>query len=520
VETAGSGEDATPLVSRLTEKVLLLEAENQWLKEQLGLAKHRQFGPSSEKSDPAQEAMLFNEAEAAATSEAPEPETETVSYTRRKRGGPRELDLSGLEVEEIRYELPEEERVCPACQGDMHPMGEEVRNEVEIVPAKFKVTRHVRAKYACRHCDRNEESTPILVAPMPAPAFPGSLASPSAVAYIMAQKYVEGLPLYRQEQNLARQGLELSRQTMSNWILRGADWLERIYDRMHYHLLARDILHADETPLQVLKEPGRAAQTQSRMWLYRTGRQGPPIALFEYTQTRSAEHPVAFLAGFDGYLSVDGYEVYEKVPGVTVSGCFAHARRKFHEALQLVPPAQRRKGATAAHEGLEFCDRLFQIERTLHDRTPEERFAARLECSKPVLDEFKVWLDDQALKVLSKSASGKAITYCRNQWNKLVVFLEDGRLEIDNNRAERTIKPFVIGRKNWLFANTPRGARASAVIYSVAETAKENGLDPFAYLAYVFEKLPNIDCKDPAAVDLLLPWAEPVQRDLRRAAKP
>jgi hypothetical protein len=327
------------------------------------------------------------------------------------------------------------------------------------------------------------------------------------MAYIMNQKYGEGLPLYRQEQQFAHLGVELSRQTLANWVLHGANnWLTLIYDRLHEHLLERDILHADETTLQVLREPGRAAETQSYLWLYRTGRDGPPIILYDYQTTRASKHPRRFLAGFKGYLHVDGYAGYNELPDVTLVGCWAHARRKFDEALKALPEDKRNK-AVAAQVGLEFCNQLFAIERDLKDATPQERYQARQVRSRPVLDAFRAWLKTQKTQVLPKSSFGQAINYCLSQWDKLIAFLQDGRLELDNNRSERSIKPFVIGRKNWLFANTPRGARASAITYSIIETAKENGLNPFQYLSYLFEKLPNLNPKDSNALDQLLPWS-------------
>ena len=512
--------EPAPTAQELLQERDQLKAENQWLKEQLGLVKHRLFAPSTEKAPTGQEALLFNEAEATAAPGLPEPESETITYTRRKVAGQRELNLTGLPVEEIEYKLSPEEQSCPACQGHLHEMGAEVRTEIKIIPATVSVVKHIRTKYACRHCQNHEIKTPILTAPAPVSAFPNSLASPSAVAHILCQKFVEGSPLYRQQAALHRLGFELSRQTMANWMLAGAGWLEPLFVRMAVHLKKHDIAHADETTLQVLNEEGRAAQSTSYMWLYRSGRDGPPIVLFEYQPTRAAEHPRLFLKGFSGYLHVDGYAGYEGLPGVTLSGCWSHARRKFVEAVNVLPAPARKAGGTPAHVGLAFCDSLFKIERDLHDATPEERFAGRNVRSREILDKMRIWLDKMEAQVLPKSALGGAITYCRNQWNKLTTFLLDGRLEIDNNRSERAIKPFVIGRKNWLFANTPRGAKSSAVIYSLVETAKENGLAPFAYLTYLFEQLPNINLKAPEALDLLLPWSEPIQARFRIPAKP
>jgi transposase len=497
-----------------------LKAENQWLKEQLGLAKHRLFAPSSEKTPVGQEAMLFNEAEACTATELPKPQSETVTYTRRKFAGQRDLNLEGLPVEDIVYDVPEDERVCPQCDGALHEMGTDVRTEIKIIPAVITVVRHVRPKYTCRHCQNHDLKTPVLTAPMPTTAFPNSLASPSAVAHIMVQKFVEGCPLYRQEATLARMGFSLSRQTMASWMLVGADWLQTIYARLKVSLLKRDIAHADETTLQVLHEAGRSAQSTSYMWLYRSGRDGPAIVLFEYQPTRAGAHPQAFLKGFRGFLQVDGYVGYEGLTGVTLIGCWAHARRKFVEATQVLPTAERKKGGTHAHTGLDFCNQLFEIERELRDVTPEARLAGRLQRSTVVLDKFRLWLDALSLQVLPKSKLGEAIGYCLNQWPKLRGFLLDGRLELDNNRSERSIKPFVIGRKNWLFANTSKGARSSAIIYSLMETAKENGLHPLTYLTYLFEQLPNLDRKNPDAVDALLPWSDAVQARCGVPAKP
>jgi transposase len=503
-----------------TEKIALLETEVAWYREQLGLAKKRLYGPKSEKTPVAQEAMLFNEAEACASDTLPDPQTEVITYTRRKKvAGKREAQLADLPVEEIFYELTEEAQVCPQCSGPLHPMGHDTRQEIEVIPAKVVLVKHHAAKYACRNCNRNEIQTPILTAPVPKSAFPNSLASPSAVAYLMSQKFVEGLPLYRQEASLQRLGFELSRQTMANWTIAGADWLEQITPRMKAKLLERDILHADETPLQVLQEEGRRAQQSSYMWLYRSGRDGPPIIFYEYQETREGGYPLGdprnFLNEYAGFLHVDGYGVYETLSKATLVGCWAHARRGFVEAIDVLSPMTKKKGGTAAHKGLDYCNKLFAIERDLHDVTPEERFAGRGERSGPVLEELRAWLEEMAIAVVPKSLTGKAIRYCLNQWSKLAAFMLDGRLELSNNRAERSIKPFVIGRKNWLFANTPRGADASATIYSLVETAKENGIHPLAYLTYLFEQLPNIKWTDPVALDVLLPWSEAIQQKFR-----
>jgi len=499
-------QDLPTICEKQAQKIVELEAKLHWYEEQFRLAQHRQFGASSERTPAEQQELIFNEAELVAVPTAHEPTLETITYTRKSKGQ-REARLKELPMDTIEYRLPAEEQICAECGGALHELTEmdEVRQELKIVPAQVTLIKHVRVKYGCRHCERHEAKTPVITTPMPTPAFPNSLASASAVAYIMSQKFVEGLPLYRQEQSLARLGVKIPRQTLANWMLKGADWLEPLYDLLHEKLLQQDILHADETTLQVLHEAGRAAQTTSYLWLYRNGRDGPSIVLYDYQETRAREHPRAFLLGFSGYLHVDGYQAYEKLPGITLVGCWAHARRGFTDALKALPPSARTKGIpTAADEGLAFCNKLFAIERELHDVTPAKRFIGRLQQSRPVLNAFRFWLDRQSSAVLPKSALGQAIGYCLNQWEKLIVFLQDGRLELDNNRSERSIKPLVIGRKNWLFANTPAGAKASAIIYSMVETAKENGLHPYAYLTYLFEQLPDCTTND---LEKLLPWS-------------
>lgn len=488
-----------------------LQVLNQWYEEQFKLLKHRLFSSSSERTDKGQ-LHLFNEAEKESKPEvASPPEQVTVPEHKRqkKQKGLREIQLKDLPQETVEHEIPESERVCACCGEAIHKMSTETRQELSVVPAKIKVVNHVRHIYSCRHCEKAEVTTPVVTAPMPAPPIAGSFASASLIAYVMSQKYSEGLPLYRQEKLWERFGIELSRQTMSNWVLAVTDrWLKPVFDYMKQQLVTKDILHADETTVQVINETGRDTRQQSYIWLYRTGREGPPIVLYEYQPSRAGDNPTRFLKGFSGYLHTDGYEAYAKIPNITLVGCWAHARRKFDEALKVLPANIRDQGGTASHQGLEFCNRLFAVERSLKSASPKDRYEKRIEMSLPILGEFKVWLDDHVDKVLSQGALAKAINYCLNQWPKLNNFLLDGRLEIDNNRSERSIKPFVIGRKNWLFSNTPAGAEASAIAYSIVETAKENNLNPMTYLEYLLEQLPNSNLKDETQLDRCLPWSK------------
>lgn len=493
-----------------------LEAKLKWYEEQFRLSQKRQFGASSEQNT--DQLSLFNEAEDTSNKDVEEPTVETITYTRKKKGQ-RDQKLEDLPTETIEYRLREEEQVCSCCDGKLHEMSTEVRREIEIIPAQAKVKKHVRYIYGCRHCERNEINTPIQIAKSPSPVFPGSLASPSAMAYLISNKYVDGMPLYRQEKALERLGLSLSRQTMANWIIYGAEkWLSIIFDQLYHYMINQDVLHADETTLQVLSEPGRKSQSTSYMWMFRTGAAHKPVVLYDYQQTRASKHPKQFLETFQGYLHVDGYAGYNGIPNIKLVGCWAHARRNFKDALTALPETAKSSRLTA-QEGLNFCDHLYKVERQLKELDAIDRYHKRKELSLPILDEFSKWLKVQTPKVLPKSALGKAIKYCKSQWPKLEAFLLDGRLELDNNRAERAIKPFVLGRKNWLFSNTAKGAKSSALIYSVVETSKENNLNPYAYLKYLFEELPNVDLTNPNEIQKYLPWSDTLPEACRVPSK-
>jgi len=345
---------------------------------------------------------------------------------------------------------------------------------------------------------------PIIKAPTPEPVIKGSLASPSAVAHIMTQKYVMYAPLYRQEQNWGRQGVVLSRQTMANWVIRCAeDWLRPLYDRMRIQLLNRDVAHADETVLQVLHEPGKTATSKSYMWLYRTsGDTKRHIIVFEYQPSRAGIHPKRFLANFRGFLHCDGYSVYHGLPpDITVVGCWVHLRRKFTDSLKAIPVEQR--PASIAQEAIEKIGYLFHQENQWETLGPEERYERRLKESKPLADAFSTWI--KTLNVLPESATGKAIRYAFEQQRWLMNVYRDGRTEISNNRIENSVRPLALARKNFLFCNTVDGANATAIVCSIIETAKANGLKPFEYLEFLFETLPN---SRTGILDELLPWGE------------
>jgi len=489
-------------------RIAELEALVKFYEEQFRLSQFRRFGPSSEKGGCPEQLGLFNEVENTADPSVSEPELEEISYKRRKRVGKREDDLSGLPVEVVEHKLPEEELTCPnpECGGTLHEMGCDTRRELDIVPARARVIEHRRSVYSCRKCEKESDHVPIVKAPTPEPVIKGSLASPSAVAHIMTQKYVMHAPLYRQEQDFIRQGVVLSRQTMANWVVKcSQDWLMPLYALMLTLLLQSKVLHADETVVQVLDEPGKKPTTKSYMWLYRTsGDTKRHIILFEYQPSRSYAHPKKFLAGYEGYLHADGFEGYHELPPeITVVGCWVHLNRYFKDALKVIPEAER--ADSLAQEAIRRIGKLFHLEGLWQDLDPNERHALRLEKSKPLAEKLFAWLE--TLLVLPKSAIGRAVHYALAQRKWLMNVYLDGRTEFSNNRAENAVRPFCLGRKNWLFSATVHGAEASAVVYSIIETAMANGLKPFEYLKFLFETMPNTTT---GKLEGLLPWGDAV----------
>jgi transposase len=495
--TADSIAENNTEIAELKARISKLETLVKYYEEQFRISKHRQFGTSSEKSEyDFNQLSIFNEAELFADANVPEPELVEVEKHYRKRTRLTTDKLpEDLPVEVVEYGLPESEQICPECGGPLHVMGHEKRRELVIIPAQVKIREHVRKIYACRDCEKDECGVPILKSQIDEPVIKGSFASPETIAHIMTQKFVMGSPLYRQEKELKQNGVMLSRQTMSNWLIRATeDWLEPIYDVLHEVLCTNDVLHADETTLQVLREPGKTAQSKSYMWLYRTsGDARHPIVLYDYQPDRRTKRPAEFLKDFKGYLHTDGYDGYHSLKeDITVIGCWAHVRRKFDEALKALP--ERDREGSNVLRGKRYCDRLFSFEREFENLKPEDRYLKRQKYSKPLLDEFFAWAS--ALNATPKTGIGIAVHYVLSQRKYLERYILDGRLEISNNRAERSIKPFVIDRKNFLFSNTPRGAKASAVMFSLIETAKENGLNPYEYLVYAFKNAPNLNIRN------------------------
>ena len=488
-------------VAELENTVAELSALVEHFKELFKLAQHNRFGTSSEKSMfRADQLSLFPESEPVTPVTIDEVKTETVSYTRRKRVGKREEDLSALPLEIVEYDIPEAERGCPQCGETMREFGVDLRDEIKIIPPQVIHVQHRRKVYKCERCDKDADNTPIVKAKFPEPPIKGSVASASAIAYIMSQKYLMHLPLYRLEQDFKRQGAFISRQNMANWSIQVCrDWLEPIYDRLRKKLLEHDVMHSDDTGVQVLREPDKEPQAKSNMWLYRTGSDSrTPVAFYEYQPGRGGEHPEKFLNGWSGYCHADGYAVYHSLKNVIVVGCWAHVRRKFNDAFKISKAPD-----SPAKTGLDYCNRLFELERTFADMSPDERFRAREKQSLPVAEEFFAWAG--SVNIIPNLTISRAVTYLLNQREWLMNVFLDGRLELSNNRGERSIKPFVMGRKNWLFSTSVSGVKASAIAFSIIETAKENGLNPYEYLKFLLETLPNASTSQ---LDAVMPWSD------------
>jgi len=495
-----------------------LKAMVATLTEKVGLLTRSLYAPKTEKTIATDEQpRLFNEAEVeAGGSDKSAGDTadgiKIAAHTRTPRRG-HTIDYDLLEREVEQHTLEGDECICPTCSGTLHDMGYDSSFEVRVIPRRLYLHEDRYHKYACRTCQKDDVATPILMPAKTQRAFSGSIASASLVSHITCNKYHLHLPLYRQEADLKSQGIEISRQTMANWVIAAAEWIEPLWVLMREELIGREVLHADETTLEVLKsKTAKNSSTRSYMWVYLSDAEHPLI-LYDWQKSRATTCAKQFLGDFSGYLHTDGYEAYHKLDHITNVGCWAHARRKFDEALKIIDVTSRAESVAAM--ALAMINRLFALEREYTDRGLDstERYEARLTHSKPVMDELFEYVSSAG--VLPKSTTGKACAYALGQRPYLENVLLDGRLELSNNVAERAIKPFVIGRKNWLFANTPKGARASATLFSIIESAKANGLVPEAYLTWLLETLPNITTD---RLPELLPYSESLPSQLHNPA--
>jgi transposase len=523
--SAMSRQELEEYAMRKSTEVESLAMQLKFYEEQLRRSRAEKYGASSEKmrDEGYEQINFFNEAEQESYGIYPEPKEEDVipKSSGKKQKGHKQSITKHLEREQIDYVLTGDELVCPQCGEELVEMKTEVRTEIEVIPAKMKAVDYVKHFYVCKNCDKNGITGTIIAANTPKGLFRNSLASPSLLADVIYKKYVLSLPLYRQEKEYARTGLKLDRKTLANWVINGSKtYLKPLYDYMHDLLVSGHIAHADETPLEVLHEPGREATTQSYMWLYSTGNDtDKSIVLYDYTPGRGAVFPKAFLRDYSGYLHVDGYSGYRKLiraedtdsQGVTLVGCWAHARRKWTDLIKGLPKGASISG-TVTETALGYIRTLFRIETEAENFASQERHQYRLQQALPIIDEYFSWL-----KEIQSSCGGsleKAVNYSLNQEEYLRNYLLDGNLDISNNRAENSIRPFAIGRRNWLFCNTPNGAEASAIAYSIVETAKQNNVNAFEYLKYIFATFKDLDISG-VNFSNFMPWSSSLPESCR-----
>lgn len=489
METQNLPEDTQELKSIISD----YQRHVSYLEEKIHLLQKAMLGTKSEKSSNAQhlENQLLLPGFTAAEPEDNEPKQVTVPEHIRQKRGRRPLPPD-LPRDEVIHDIPEEEKTC-ACGSSLSCIGQEVSEKLHFVPSQVRVQKHIRHKYACRECEGVEsEQGAVVTAPMPPQLIPQGIATPSLLAHILVAKFVDALPFYRQEKQFARLGVDLSRSTMVSWAISVAKACEPLLGMFKAELLAEHFLGIDETPVQVLNEANRANTTKSYMWVFLGGSAEHPTVYYQYHPTRSS-NALEFLQDFTGYIQTDGYAGYEafgEKPGITHVGCLAHVRRKFMDVIKISKRAKT-KGGTA-QEVIDLIGQIYKLEKTFTqqklepDRIKEQRELYVV----PLLEQIKSILDQRSLSTPPKSQLGKAISYALNQWDRVVRYVEDGRIRPDNNLVENAIRPFALGRKNWLFAGHPSGAKAGALFFSLIETAKMNNLEPYAYLNYLFEHLP------------------------------
>ena len=498
------------LLAAQRDKLISLEREVR-LSTEVAYLKVKVFGRSSEKTKKpkAPDPDIFDEAKATADDLAKENAiavaTEALHHaasdvvietpeTPKKSKARKPIPAEYPRVEVI-HDLSEDQKTC-SCGCQMTSFGMDVSEQLDVVPAYIRVLQHKRLKYACTSCQEG-----VKIAPVVTQAVSKSMAAPGLLAHVAVLKFDDHLPLYRQSEIWDRMGVELSRATLSAWILKMGSTLSPLVSMLQHHIVQSDYVKADETTAQVLKTPQKKDTSQSYMWVYMTGRHPKPAVVYDYQESRKGDFAKTFLKGFKGVLQTDGYSGYHGVVAqedITAMGCWAHARRKFHDVYKV----GQQEGV--ASKALEIIGKLYTIEAEIKNMTPDIQLQTRQERSKPIVDAFYQWLLDIKPNVQPKGGLDKAITYALNQKEQLVYYLKDGRIDMDNNSAERQIRPFAIGRKNWLFMGSPDGARAGATLLSLIESAKLNGLNPEGYLKHVLSH--KIDETDQPLIENLMPW--------------
>ena len=470
-----------------------------YLEEQLRLFKNELFGRSSEKrNEPHPDQLPLFSGDHDPVAEGKQTSDDTIviaAHSRKKRGRkPLPKDLPRIDIV---HDLSEEEKQC-GCGQRKSCIGEEISEKLDYLPARLQVERHIRLKYACKNCEGVEDDGPtVMIAPAPVQLIPKSNATAGLLAHIAVSKFADAVPLYRQQKIFSRLGIDLSRAVMAKWMVQSAHHCAGLIDLLRSEIRSGPLINIDESPLQVLNEAGRHNTTKSYMWVYRGGQLDCPTLLYQYQRTRSGRVALEFLSDYHGFIQSDdfsGYDHLDQNPNIVHLGCWAHSRRKFVKVVK-VRKKHRSKRAdpkSLADEALDYIGNLYQFEKEARRRQldADEIYQLRQEKAKPLLEKFKDWLDANQPHVPPKGLLGQAISYTLANWEKLIIYIQDGRLRPDNNLVENAIRPFVVGRKNWLFAGSPEGAKASAAFFSLIETAKANGLEPYAYLRHIFEKMP------------------------------
>lgn len=508
-----SQEELIKMINEKDKKIELLTEQLNWYTQQIKLQQKKLFGSSSEKTVLPDQISLFDEIEIESTPIKTEPKLEEVTYKRKKKNNKRGIDISSLPAVTKIYDL--ENKNCPDCGEPLRKIGENIRKELVYYPARYEVIEHVQYVYTCDKCEEDSLKSRIFKADMKAPVIYKSFASSSLLSYIIDNKFNKALPLYRQEVMFNQIGLKLSRQTMANWMIKlYNEYFKRMTDYMHRILLQSEYLHADETTNQVLNVPDQKPTTKSYMWVYKTGRsEDKQIVHFIYENTRGHEHARRHLEGYHNILQTDGYQAYDKLDNIRHMGCWAHCRRKYSEALDSAPSGTDLK-RTASYRLLHKINKLFTLEKKLADKSYEEIKETRQKEAKPIIDDFFKDVKECAKVAVDKTKLSQALTYSINQEENLRLYLEDGRIEISNNRAENSIRPFCVGRRNWLFSNTVKGAEASAAIYSLVETAKLNDLKPYDYFEYLLTVLTEIDINDDKELEKIMPWSKSLPENI------
>ncbi len=476
------------------------ESEIDLLREQIAHLYNKLFGRKSEKGKYQEESPqlpLFDMPEPDPETEEEEEVVEVPSHTRKKKG--RKPLPPNLPRVEVIHDIDPEEMVCP-CGSDLTRIGEEVSEKLDIIPAVIQVIRHIRPKYSCKQCEGVEdEGSTIKIAPVPPQLIPKAIASGGLMAHILTAKFADALPFYRQESQFARLGTEIHRATMCSWTMKVAEACIPLKNLLRAEILSGPLINSDETTVQVLKEPGAPPNSKSYMWVFRGGNPRAPSVYFHYHPKREGDVAVRFLGDYKGVVQTDGYVGYDFLDhqnGIVHLGCLAHSRRKFMEAQKARGKNVKKQGS--ANEALNFIKSLYAIEKRAKQQelTSEELLELRQREAKPILDKMYAWLSKKSFEVVPKSLLGKAVQYTLNQWKRLSGYVEHAEATPDNNLAENAIRPFCVGRKNWLFSGTPEGAQASATIYSLIESAKANNLEPYKYLRFIFERLPFAETID------------------------